>query len=145
LKEGRTVNTSTLTIEAQPSLVRLTHIVYGLHALGLVLGAFGAASVVGSFLLGWPSLIAVVLNYIKRDEARGTWLESHFTWQIRTFWFAALWALIVAVVSVPLMLVLIGLGTWALGMLMLGVWAIYRIARGWLRLNAHQPMPRTGA
>jgi uncharacterized membrane protein len=132
---------SVMTIEANPSLVRTTQIVYALHALGLVIGAFGAASVLGSFLFGWPSIIAVIINYVKRGEARGTWLESHFDWQIRTFWFALLWAAVVFVVSVPLALVLIGIGTWILGMGVLGLWAIYRIARGWLRLNDHQPMP----
>jgi len=132
---------NTLTIEAQPSLVRTTHIVYALHALGLALGAFGAASVLGSFLFGWPSIIAVIINYVKRGEARGTWLESHFTWQIRTFWFALAWAALVALVSIPLAVVLVGIGTWIAGMFLLGVWAIYRIARGWLRLKDHQPMP----
>lgn len=132
---------ATLTVEATPSLVRVTHIVYALHAVGLALGAFGAASVVGSFLLGWPSIIAVILNYVKRGEARGTWLESHFTWQIRTFWFALLWVVVVGLISAPLTLVIIGFGTWALGLMLLGFWAIYRIASGWLRLNAHQPMP----
>jgi uncharacterized membrane protein len=132
---------NSLTVEADAGLVRITHIVYGLHALGLALGAFGAASVVGSFLFGWPSIIAVIINYVKRSEVRGTWLESHFSWQIRTFWFALAWALLVALVSLPLTLIVIGLGTWALGMFLLGVWAIYRIARGWLRLNGHQPMP----
>ena len=132
---------NTLTIEAQPSLVRTTHIVYALHALGLALGAFGAASVLGSFLFGWPSIIAVIINYVKRGEARGTWLESHFTWQIRTFWVALAWAVLVALVSIPLTVILIGIGTWIAGMFLLGVWAIYRIARGWLRLKDHQPMP----
>jgi uncharacterized membrane protein len=132
---------NSLTVEATPSLVRITHIVYGLHALGLVLGAFGAASILGSFLFGWPSIIAVIINYVKRSDVRGTWLESHFSWQIRTFWFALGWALLVAIVSAPLTLVLIGFGTWALGMALLGFWAIYRITRGWLRLNAHQAMP----
>ena len=131
---------NTLTIEAQPSLVRTTHIVYALHALGLALGAFGAASVLGSFLFGWPSIIAVVINYVKRGEARGTWLESHFTWQIRTFWFALAWAAGVAMVSIPLSVILVGIGTWIAGMFLLGVWAIYRIARGWLRLKDHRPM-----
>jgi uncharacterized membrane protein len=138
--------TSTLTtVESNPSLVRLAHLVYGLHALGLALGAFGAASVVGSFLFGWPSIIAVIINYVKRSDVRGTWLESHFTWQIRTFWYALLWAVLVALVSIPLTLVIIGLGTWAVGMFVLGLWAIYRIARGWLRLKDHQPMPATPA
>ena len=121
--------------------MRLTHIVYGLHALGLALGAFGAASVLGSFLFGWPSIIAVIINYVKRGDVRGTWLESHFTWQIRTFWFALAWAVLVGLVSLPLTLIVVGFGTWVVGMFVLGVWAIYRIARGWLRLNARQAMP----
>ena len=128
-------------VEPDPGLVRLTHLIYGLHALGLVIGAFGAASVVGSFLFGWPSIIAVIINYVKRDEARGSWLESHFRWQIRTFWFALLWALAVGLVSLPLTLVIVGFGTWVLGMFILGLWAIYRIARGWLRLNERKVAP----
>lgn len=135
------MNTSTLTIEADASLVRITHLVYGLHALGLALGAFGAATVVGSFLFGWPSLLAVVLNYVNRGRARGTWLESHFDWQIRTFWLALAWAVLVGLVSLPLTLIVVGFGTWVVGMALLGVWAIYRVVRGWMRLNAHQPLP----
>lgn len=136
------MNTSTLTIEADASLVRITHLVYGLHALGLALGAFGAATVVGSFLFGWPSLLAVVLNYVNRGRARGTWLESHFDWQIRTFWLALAWAVLVGLVSLPLTLIVVGFGTWVVGMALLGVWAIYRVVRGWMRLNAHQPLPK---
>ncbi len=135
------MSTQALTVEASPSLVTTTQVVYALHALGLVLGAFGAATVLGSFLFGWPSIIAVIINYVKRDAVRGTWLESHFRWQIRTFWFALLWAVLVALVSAPLALVLIGIGTWVLGMGLLGLWAIYRIGRGWLALNSHQAMP----
>ncbi|MEO5770861.1 MAG: hypothetical protein ABIQ29_02205 [Burkholderiaceae bacterium] len=135
------MNTQVMTVEATPSLVRITHIVYALHAVGLALGAFGAASVIGSFLFGWPSIIAVILNYIYRSDARGTWLETHFDWQIRTFWYALGWAVLVALVSIPLTLIIIGFGTWVLGMLILGAWAIYRIVRGWLRLNARQAMP----
>ncbi len=135
------MSAATVTIEANPSLVRVTHLVYGLHALGLALGAFGAASVLGSFLFGWPSIIAVIINYVKRGEARGTWLETHFTWQIRTFWLALAWAVIVALVSLPLTVILVGIGTWVAGMFLLGVWAIYRIARGWLRLKDGQAMP----
>ncbi|MBL8287678.1 MAG: hypothetical protein JNL85_06830 [Rubrivivax sp.] len=130
-----------MTVEAPASLVRIAHLVYALHALGICIGAFGAATVLGTFLFGWPSIIAVILGYLKRGEARGTWLESHFGWQIRTFWFALLWALVVGLVSLPLTLVLIGFGTFALGLIVLGLWATYRVARGWLRLNAHRPMP----
>ena len=65
----------------------------------------GAASVIGSFLFGWPSIIAVIINYVKRSDVRGTWLESHFDWQIRTFWFTALWL----VLSGLLMLTIIGI------------------------------------
>ncbi len=132
---------NSLTVEAPAGLVRITHIVYALHALGLAIGAFGAATVVGAFVFGWPSIIAVVINYVKRGEARGTWLESHFSWQIRTFWFALLWALLIGLVSLPLTLVIVGFATWAVGLFVLGIWAIYRIARGWLALNDHRPLP----
>jgi uncharacterized membrane protein len=117
------------------SLVTVSHVVYALHAVSLAIGAFGAATVLGSFLFGWPSIIGVVLSYIYRGDARGTWLESHFSWQIRTFWIAALWAAFVAVVSAVLAIVLIGFATWAIGMFVLGIWATVRIARGWLKLR----------
>lgn len=127
--------TSAVYREPVPSLVTISNVTYALHALGLALGAFGAASVIGSFVFGWPSIIAVILNYVKRDEARGTWLESHFTWQIRTFWFAMLWAVVVLAVGLPFTIVLIGFAMWAVGFFLLGIWAIYRIARGWMALR----------
>jgi uncharacterized membrane protein len=83
----------------------------------------------------------VIINYVKRGEARGTWLESHFSWQIRTFWYALAWSILVALVSIPLTLIVVGIATWAAGLFVLGVWAIYRVARGWLALNDHRPMP----
>ncbi|MEY4637074.1 MAG: hypothetical protein RJA55_2872, partial [Acidobacteriota bacterium] len=108
---------------------------YALHALGLAIGAFGASTVIGAFIFGWPSIIAVIINYVKRNDARGTWLESHFTWQIRTFWFAVLWACIVLITGALLAIVLIGFAIWFVGLFVLGCWAVYRIAAGWLRLN----------
>jgi len=125
----------TVRVVPDPSLVTLTHFVYGLHALSLVIGAFGAATIIGAFLFGWPSIIAVVINYVKRSDAAGTWLESHFRWQIRTFWYALLWSVLVVMVSLPLTLVLIGFAIWALGLFALGIWATYRVVRGWLALN----------
>lgn len=122
--------------DSDESLVTTLHVTYALHAVGLAIGAFGTATLVGSFVFGWPSIIAVIINYVKRGDARGTWLESHFDWQIRTFWWAVLWACVVFLVSLPLILLFgLGLLTMAIGLFALGCWAVYRIARGWLRLN----------
>lgn len=132
--------TQTATREPDPSLVTATHVTYALHALGLAIGAFGASTVIGAFLFGWPSIIAVIINYVKRNDARGTWLESHFTWQIRTFWFAVLWSCIIGILGAVFLIVLIGIGIWVAGFFILGVWAIYRIATGWMRLNDRRPV-----
>lgn len=132
------MNTSTMTDtvrQPEASLVTTLQLTYALHALGLAIGAFGAASVVGAFVFGWPSIIAVIINYVKRDEARGTWLESHFAWQIRTFWLAFAWAVVIGVVGAVLALVLVGFLVWAAGFTILGLWAIYRIVKGWMRLQ----------
>jgi uncharacterized membrane protein len=129
--------THSVTQPASSSLVGWTQVIYALHAVSILTGILGAATVIGAFLIGWPSIIAVILNYIKRGEARGTWLESHFSWQIRTFWYALLWA----IVSVLIMMTIIGLPIGAALFFALGIWAIYRIARGWLRLKDRQAMP----
>jgi uncharacterized membrane protein len=112
------------------SLIATVHIVYGLHALSVFIGATSIATIVGAFVFGIPSIIAVIINYAMQSEARGTYLESHFRWQIRTFWFAALWAL----VATLLFITIIGIiAAWivAIGV---GLWLIYRIARGWVAL-----------
>ena len=127
---------TTVVRDPDPSLITTLHVTYALHATGLAIGAFGASTVVGGFIFGWPSIIAVIINYVRRNEARGTWLESHVDWQIRTFWWALLWTCVVFLISLPLIL-LFGLGfvTMGIGFFALGVWAIYRIATGWLRLR----------
>src|SRR5574341_2682533 len=76
------------------SLVGWAQLIYALHGFSLLTGILGAATIIGAFLTGWPSIIAVVLNYVKRSAVRGTWLESHFRWQIRTFWFGLLWVVL---------------------------------------------------
>ena len=124
----------------EPSLVSYVHIMYALHALAALIGITSAVTVVGQFIFGLPSIIAVIMNYLRRSEARGTWLESHFTWQLRTFWFAALWVVLLAVASAPLMLVLVGFFTFAVGLAVIGLWVIYRVARGWLTLNEARPI-----
>jgi uncharacterized membrane protein len=118
------------------SLVTTTHVIYGLHTLSVLIGLTSAATIVGAFVFGLPSILAVVINYAKRGEARGTVLESHFRWQIRTFWFALLWIvtgflLFVTVIGIPIAIVLFFFA---------GIWVIYRVARGWLALSDLRPM-----
>ena len=132
---------SVAVVAPSDSLVTVTHVVYALHTLSLVIGAFGAASIIGAFVFGWPSIIAVIINYVKRNEVRGTYLDSHFSWQIRTFWWALLMSAIIAVLGFTLAIVLIGFAIWIIGFFVLGIWAIYRIARGWLALMDRRAMP----
>lgn len=109
----------TPTDDKLASLKTLGTVIYALYALSLFSGV--------------TAIVAIVLNYIKLDDARGTWLESHFRWQIRTFWWGIVW-------------LVLGTLTWIIliGWLVLGVagiWFIYRIAKGWLNLNDGKPMP----
>jgi uncharacterized membrane protein len=120
----------------RPSLVQLTHIIYGLHAIAVLVGVTSAATVAGGFVFGLPSLIAVFLNYLKRSDVNGTWLESHFRWQIRTFWFTLLWLvvyglLIVTIIGIPIAWILIAI---------LGLWVGYRVIRGWVALADARPV-----
>jgi uncharacterized membrane protein len=106
------------------SLKNVTTLIYALYALTL-LGA------------GITAIVAIVMNYIKIDDARGTWLESHFRWQIRTFWFTLLWFVLGALTFIIV-----------IGWVILGVtcvWFIYRIVKGWLFLNDNKPMYATPA
>jgi len=135
--------TPPLTAEAphvDEGLITYTHVIYALHALAVLIGISAAHTIVGSFIGGFPSIIAVIMNYARRSETRGTFLESHFRWQIRTFWYALLWAVVIVVVSAPFMLVLIGFGFAVVGLWALGIWIAYRVVRGWLALRDRRPM-----
>ena len=122
------------------ALTTYTHVIYALHSLAVLIGLTSAATVVGSFVCGIPSIVAVIMNYARRGATRGTFLESHFRWQIRTFWFALLWAVVIWMVSLPLMIVLIGFPLLVAGLVALAIWIIYRVARGWLALRDRRPM-----
>jgi uncharacterized membrane protein len=129
---------SASTDQYSQSLLGWTHLIYALHAFSIVTAIFGAATVIGAFLIGWPSLIAVVLNYVKRGEARGTWLDSHFRWQIRTFWFGLLWVglcfLFVAITfGLGFLIVWLPLG-------FVTLWFIYRVVKGWWALSERRAM-----
>jgi uncharacterized membrane protein len=118
------------------SLVTYTHVIYALHALAVVIGLTTMHTIVGSFVGGLPSIIAVIMNYARRSATRGTYLESHFRWQIRTFWYALLWAVVCAM----LMLTIVGIPLALLGLAALGIWIAYRVIRGWVSLRDHRPM-----
>jgi|SRR5690606_5051485 len=115
----------------------ITHVVYGLHAFALVTALLGTATILGSFLGTLPSIAAVILNYYKQAAARGTWLESHFRWQIRTFWYALLWCVVGWVFIFTLIGVFVGLAVLGLA----GLWVLYRVARGWWTLGQGETMP----
>lgn len=121
--------------------------------LATVVYALQAASVI----VGLTMLVAVIINYVKMDEVRGTWVESHFRWQVRTFWLMLLWGVLLFVA-----LLLLGLGTAGaaaigsdagtaggalsvmaiavLGGLGIFAWFVYRVVKGWLRLSENQPV-----
>jgi uncharacterized membrane protein len=101
------------------SLKTVATVVYALQAVG--------------FFIGITWIVAIVMNYVKKDEAKGTWLESHFRWQIRTFWFGLLWGVLGAI----LLLVLVGWFVLAAD----AIWIIYRIVKGWLNLAESKPIP----
>lgn len=103
----------------EKSLRTLTLVVYLLQAAG--------------FFVGLTWIVAVLINYVKKEEVAGSWLESHFRWQIRTFWFGLLWGVVGAV----LLLALVGYLVWVAA----GIWVIYRIVKGWLYLNDGKPLP----
>ncbi len=105
------------SIDLNPK-VTLTHVIYGLYA--------------ASLLLGFTAIVAIIINYVKRDDVKGTFLESHFNWQIRTFWWGLLWS----VIGFITLFVAIGFAV----LLANGIWILYRIIKGWLKLNDGLPI-----
>lgn len=118
-------------------LVTLAHVIYALHAFSALTGMVSAALIVTAFLTGWPSILAVILNYVKRSEVRGSWLDSHFSWQIRTFWFALLWLAVGGVLFVTMIGIPFAIALW----FGTGIWVLYRIIRGWLALVSQKTLP----
>lgn len=103
-------------------LKTITAVVYALQA--------------AAYFTGLTALVGVIVNYVKLDDVRGTWLESHFRWQIRTFWFALLWFVLGALSWIVFV-----------GMIVVGataIWVIYRIVKGWLNLYENRPMYAEG-
>lgn len=130
------IDGNTQTVVPAEGLVTLTHVMYGLHAFSAITGLTSAAFIVTAFLSGWPSIIAVIINYVKRNEVHGTYLDSHFGWQIRTFWYAVVWFVIGAVFIATFFGAVIGVPL----LIVVGLWVLYRIVRGWTTLADGKPM-----
>ena len=107
------------TSEELASLKTITTVVYALQAL--------------SFAFGVTALVGLIINYVKRDDVAGTLYESHFNWQIRTFWWGLLWGVLGSI-----LIFAFGLGLVVL--FVAWIWAIYRVVKGWLKLNDGKPM-----
>ena len=112
------------------------HVMYALHALSAASGVLTSATIVSAFLFGWPSIVAVVINFLTRGSAAATWLESHYRWQMRTFWFALLWLLVAGALAITL----IGIPAAIIVVLVTGLWVLYRVVRGWLALKDGRPI-----
>lgn len=124
------VTVNTPTVEPSSSLVTLTHVLYAMHGFSALMGLLSPVLIVTAFLSGWPSIIAVIINFVKRNDVRGTYLDSHFSWQVRTFFYAVLWVVVMMLLFMTLILIPVA---WALGV-GVGIWILYRIIRGWLAL-----------
>src|SRR5260370_14632115 len=98
-----------VTVSGQPdaSLVSYTHVIYALHSLSVLIGLTSAVTIVGSFIFGLPSIVAVIMNYARQGDARGGVLEAPFSWQKKTFWFSFIVVLVPLALSLPLLLVAI--------------------------------------
>lgn len=139
------------------------HAMYALHALSGFMGVTSGATIIGAFVFGLPSIIAIIMNYVRRDAVRGSWLESHFRWQARTFWGAIIIGILLYAGAAILMFMgalaffstMITGAAGALGgaaavggaLLVLmfgaigaGIWILYRVIRGWLALGKGQPL-----
>lgn len=113
------------------------HVMYGMHALAAATGIVTSSTIIFAFVASWLSVIAVIINFLTRDRVRGTWLASHWRWQLRTFWFAVLWVLVtgllfVTIIGIPL--------AWVVAV-STGLWVLYRVIRGWLALLDRRAMP----
>lgn len=119
------------------NLKALSYFIYGLHLFSAITGLLSSAFIITAFLSGWPSILAVILNYVKRGDVEGTYLASHFRWQIRTFWFGLLWFLIAALFAITV----VGIPVAIPIAIIVGVWIFYRMIRGILKLIDSQPLP----
>jgi uncharacterized membrane protein len=122
-------------------LVSTTLIIYALFGAAAVMGLVSSGFPLISPLMGLVGIIGVILAYVRRADAAGTWLESHYRWLIRTFWFSFLWGMAGGLVLVTLGLILIGIpiafGIWIAAT----IWVLYRLIRGYVLFNDSKAIP----
>ena len=109
-------------VAAPASAINAGHAIYACYAVG--------------FFIGITWLVGIIIAYVKRDDGKGTWMESHYSWQIRTFWWSLLWCAIGAIFAVTVIGLVVAWPLWAVAWL----WALYRVIKGWLRLSEARPV-----
>lgn len=123
------------------SLISVTLLVYALFGVAAVVGLVSSGFPLIAPLMGIVGIVGIIVAYVKRSEATGTWLESHYRWLIRTFWFSLLWGAIGAVIFVLLAIIIIGLFIGYLIWVATTIWVLYRLVRGYLLFNQSKPIP----
>jgi uncharacterized membrane protein len=124
-----------------PALISMTLVIYALFGVAAVVGLASSGFPLIAPLMGLVGFIAIILAYVKRGDAAGTWLASHYRWLIRTFWFSLLWGIIGAVIFVLLAIIIIGLFIGYAIWVATTIWVLYRLIRGYVLFNASQPVP----
>ena len=123
------------------SLISTTLLVYALFGAAAVVALLAHGLVLVAPLGGIVGIIAIIIAHVKRSEATGTWLASHYRWLIRTFWFSVLWWVVGGIVFWILLIILIGpiiaIGIW----LATTIWVLYRLIRGYLLFKDNKPVP----
>jgi uncharacterized membrane protein len=139
-------DTATQESQAAPgtpsaSLISTTLVVYALFGVASIAGLVSSGFPLVAPLMGVIGIVALILAYVKRSDAAGTWLASHYRWLIRTFWFSLVWGMIGGIVLVTLGLILVGIpiaiGIWVITT----IWVIYRLLRGYVLFNDSKPVP----
>ena len=132
---------STQEVVTRQPPVNAALLIYALFAIAALVGVASHGFPLFAPLLGIVGIVAIIIAYVKRDEAAGTWVASHFRWLIRTFWWSLLWAMLGGLVMITLGLILIGIpiaiAIWAIDT----IWVIYRVIRGYLYFHDSKPVP----
>src|SRR5215469_6484684 len=123
------------------SLISTTLLIYALFGVAAVIALFSHGFPLVAPLMGIVGIVALILAYVKRSDAAGTWLASHYRWLIRTFWFSLLWGIIGAIIFVLLALIIIGIIIGYAIWVATTIWVLYRLVRGYMLFNESKPVP----